>query len=65
MKHFLLTAWIAFSTTGLVAQDDLLPLAIGSSIPKVEVKMKSVDGNEFSINDMQNKNGVLVFVAVK
>jgi thioredoxin-related protein len=60
MKHLLLIAFIAFSTTALVAQDDFQPLAIGSSIPKADVKMKSVNGSQYAIKDMMDKNGVLV-----
>jgi len=35
-------------------------LAIGAAIPLSDVKMKSVDGKEFSIKDVVKKNGVLV-----
>lgn len=35
-------------------------LSIGSSIPKSEVKMKSVSGKQIAIKDAMKKNGVLV-----
>jgi thioredoxin-related protein len=36
------------------------PLAIGSSIPRAEAKMKDVSGKEISFNDAMKKNGLLV-----
>jgi thioredoxin-related protein len=63
MKHLLLIAFIAFSITsscGQQASPAFEPLAIGASVPMAEVKMKSVNGKEYAIKDMMNKNGVLV-----
>jgi thioredoxin-related protein len=63
MKHLLLICLIAFSVTsscGQQASQAFEPLAIGSSIPMADAKMKSVNGKEYSIKDMMNKNGVLV-----
>jgi thioredoxin-related protein len=36
------------------------PLAIGSSIPKSDVKMKDISGKEVSFKDAMRKNGLLV-----
>ena len=36
------------------------PLPIGASLPKADVKMKSTDGKEVTLNDLKNKNGLLV-----
>jgi peroxiredoxin len=36
------------------------PLPIGSSLPKADVKMKSTDGKEITLNDVKGKNGLLV-----
>jgi thioredoxin-related protein len=36
------------------------PLPIGSSLPKADVKMKSIDGQLVSFNDAKQKNGLLV-----
>ena len=36
------------------------PLPIGSDMPKADVKMKTTDGKEISLNDTKGKNGLLV-----
>ena len=36
------------------------PLPIGSTLPKPEVKMKDITGNEVSFKDAAKKNGILV-----
>jgi len=36
------------------------PLPIGASLPKSEVKMKNIDGNEVSFKDAMQKKGLLV-----
>jgi thioredoxin-related protein len=36
------------------------PLPIGSSLPKADIKMKTTDGKEISLNDVKSKNGLLV-----
>lgn len=36
------------------------PLAIGSSMPKADVKMKDISGKDVSIKDVKKANGVLV-----
>ena len=36
------------------------PLPIGAVIPKADVKMKNIDGNEVSLSDVKGKNGLLV-----
>ncbi len=60
MKQIFLSAFISFLTTVLVAQQNPQHLAIGSPIPMADTKMKSVNGKEYSINDMMKNNGVLV-----
>jgi thioredoxin-related protein len=60
MKYLFSIALVTFLSTILIAQDNIQPIAIGSSIPKLEAKMKSVDGKEYAIKDMMSKNGVLV-----
>jgi thioredoxin-related protein len=60
MKYLFSIALVTFLSTTLIAQDNIQPIAIGSSIPKLEAKMKSVDGKEYAIKDMMSKNGVLV-----
>ena len=50
-----LLATMAFS-----AGEPVEPLAIGSSLPKAELKMKDVSGKEVSIKDVSKENGVLV-----
>jgi AhpC/TSA family protein len=36
------------------------PLPIGSTLPKADVKMKSIGGEQVSFNDAKQKNGLLV-----
>lgn len=36
------------------------PLPIGSAAPKADVKMKTTEGKEISLNEAKNKNGLLV-----
>ena len=50
-----LLATLAF-TTG----DPAVPLAIGSNMPKAELKMKDVSGKDISIKNVVKSNGVLV-----
>jgi len=49
-------AAIALATMGPSAD----PLTIGSSLPKVDSKMKDVSGKEVSFKDVMKKNGLLV-----
>jgi peroxiredoxin len=60
MKYLLLIAFAALTSSTLVAQGNIQALAVGSSIPKADVKMKSVNGKQYAIKDMMGKNGVLV-----
>lgn len=36
------------------------PLAIGSTLPKADLKLKDISGKEISLNDARKKNGLLV-----
>jgi thioredoxin-related protein len=45
---------------GNIFSQNIQPLAIGSSIPMGDAKMKSVNGTEYSIKDVAKKNGLLV-----
>ena len=60
MKNLFLTALIAFTSCAVFAQQNIQPIAIGTSIPMADVKMKSIDGKEYAIKDLVKKNGVLV-----
>lgn len=53
-------AIILFSSTYLLAQENMQPLAIGSPIVYGDKKMKAVNGKEVAIKDQVKKNGVLV-----
>ncbi len=57
-KIFLSVLPIAISMMALSDVSD--PLAIGSSIPSPESKMKDISGKEVSFNDAMKKNGLLV-----
>jgi peroxiredoxin len=59
MKRLVILSLVTLFANQIFAQD-FQPLAIGSSIPMATVKMKSVNGSEYSIKDVANKNGVLV-----
>ena len=60
MKKILLTA-MPLAVVALFAVKPVMdPLPIGSSMPKAEVKMKTVDGKEVSLSDAKGKNGLLV-----
>jgi hypothetical protein len=39
---------------------DVAPLAIGSKVPKPEIKMKDISGNEVSLKEAFKENGLLV-----
>lgn len=59
MKKFIpLLAIIAASFIAFKPLPD--PLAIGSPLPKADLKMKDVSGKEVSFNDARKKNGLLV-----
>jgi thioredoxin-related protein len=57
-KIFLSVLPIAISMMALSYVSD--PLAIGSSIPSPESKMKDISGKELSFKDAMKKNGLLV-----
>lgn len=59
MKKILFAALplVAMATVMLFPAD---PLAIGSALPKADVKMKDISGKDVSFNDAKKKNGLLV-----
>jgi thioredoxin-related protein len=60
MKLFLLTC-LAITTIAITSYaQNLTPLALGSSLPMSESKMKDISGKETSLNDVSTKNGLLV-----
>jgi peroxiredoxin len=60
MKHLLLVfIAIAFTSIASFAQS-FTPIAIGSSVPMNDVKLKDVSGKESSLKDAAGKNGLLV-----
>jgi peroxiredoxin len=60
MKHLLLVfIAIAFTSIASFAQS-FTPIAIGSSVPMNDVKLKDVSGKEISLKDAAGKNGLLV-----
>ncbi len=58
MKTLSILLLLAFTVPAAAQQ--FTPLKPGSKIPLANVKMKSVDGKEFSIKDATRENGVLV-----
>ena len=62
MKHLKYIIAPAFLTLfyAMSLKDDLPVLDIGAPAPQAEVKMKDVSGKEYSIQDLNQKNGVLV-----
>ena len=59
MKKVILFSFVAFIAGQLIAQN-YQSIALGSSIPMANIKMKDVTGNETSIKEATKKNGVLV-----
>ena len=55
---FSIVAFLALASLGFRHIGD--PLPIGSSLPKADVKMKNIGGEEISFNDAKQKNGLLV-----
>lgn len=60
MKKILIVALPIVAITMLALKPERGPLPIGSSIPNPELKMKSINGNQVSFDDVMNKNGLLV-----
>lgn len=58
MKSIIILSAFVLSAFGYRAQTD--PLAIGSPIPKAELKMKDVSGKLVSLSDVKTSNGLLV-----
>ena len=59
MKSLLTIIAICMATTSISAQAPGA-LAIGSSVPMANAKMKSTDGKELSMKEVMKKNGLLV-----
>lgn len=51
---------LALSTIGLAAFTSITELPIGAEMPKADVKMKDISGQEVSLKDAKKKNGLLV-----
>lgn len=52
---------LTLSFKNLSLEEEAYPvLKIGDAAPKAEVKMKEVNGNEYSLNDLKKENGLLV-----
>lgn len=60
MKKIIYALFTVAIFSGLAFLNGIDPLAIGSKIPKADVKMLSVSGKEVSIKDVMKDNGVLV-----
>lgn len=60
MKKLLFTA-LPVAVIALLALKPVTdPLPIGSALPKADIKMKTTDGKEITLNDVKSKNGLLV-----
>ena len=60
MKRIFLTAMPLMVAAAIAFKAAPDPLPLGSSVPKADVKMKTTDGKEITLNDVKNKNGLLV-----
>jgi thioredoxin-related protein len=60
MKKILFAALPVVAIVTLALRSISDPLAIGSSIPNAETKMKDISGKEISFKDAMKKNGLLV-----
>jgi thioredoxin-related protein len=60
MKKILFTALPLVAAAMLAFAPVTDPLPLGSPIPKADIKMKDISGNEVSLKDAQKKNGLLV-----
>ena len=60
MKKILFAAFPVIAIAILALRPVSDPLAIGSSIPNPETKMKDISGKEISFKDAMKKNGLLV-----
>jgi thioredoxin-related protein len=60
MKKILFAAFPVIAITMMTLKPISDPLAIGSSIPNADTKMKDISGKEVSFKDAMKKNGLLV-----
>ncbi len=60
MKKIFLTAMPLMIAAALIFKPAVDPLPIGSSVPKADVKMKTTNGKEVTLNEAKSKNGLLV-----
>lgn len=58
-KHALLLV-AAFAFTISAFAQNIHSIAIGAALPATEVKLKDISGKEVTLNDVKQKNGVLV-----
>jgi thioredoxin-related protein len=60
MKRIFLTAMPLMVAAALLLKPAVDPLPLGSAVPKADVKMKTTEGKEITLNDAKSKNGLLV-----
>ena len=60
LNHLTLLLAILFMIAWLPKSDSYKTLEIGSTLPKSDYKMLDVSGKEISLNDLMDKNGLLV-----
>ena len=60
MKKLLFAAMPIAIVALLAVKPAADPLPIGSALPKADIKMKTTDGKEITLNDAKSKNGLLV-----
>ncbi len=60
MKKIGMFLLLAYCSTIVLAQQNIQPISIGTSLPAADVIMKSTDGKMYSIKQSMGKNGVLV-----
>lgn len=52
---------LAFSFKSIITDGETYPtIKLGDEAPKTDLKMKEVNGNEYSLNDLKKENGLLV-----
>jgi peroxiredoxin len=60
MKKIFLTAMPLMVAAAFIFRPAVDPLPIGSSVPKADLKIKTTEGKEITLNDAKSKNGLLV-----
>jgi thiol-disulfide isomerase/thioredoxin len=59
-KIFSFLAVALFAASAFAQKPNIQPIAIGTTIPMLDYKMQSVNGKDYSVYDVMQKNGVLV-----